>query len=68
MNNPSTPNLVHITNQTTLLPAIQAWEIFLQDQDKSIYTVKAFISDLQLLTSFFAPDKSIRTISNHNFI
>jgi len=66
MNNPSNPNLVHITNLTTLLPAIQAWEIFLQDQDKSIYTVKAFISDLQLFTGFFAPDKSIGTISTND--
>jgi integrase/recombinase XerD len=62
----SNPLSVHINNQTSLLPAIQAWEIYLQDQDKSIYTVKAFINDLQLVASFFPPDKTIGSISTND--
>lgn len=70
MSNSQSSNL-HITQQTQLLPAIQAWEIYLQDQDKSIYTVKAFVSDLQLLASFFPPDKTVGTITTsdlNNFL
>lgn len=65
MSNSSASSL-HITSQTHLLPAIQAWEVYLQDQDKSFYTVKAFVNDLQLLTSFFQPDKSIGSITTND--
>jgi len=57
---------IHITNQTPLLPAIHSWEIFLQDQDKSIYTIKAFINDLQLMSGFFPPDKTVGSFSTND--
>jgi len=66
MSNLSNPTSIHITNQTPVSPAIQAWEINLQDQDKSIYTIKAFINDLQLLTGFFPPDKTIGSFSTND--
>lgn len=56
----------HIQSSTPLNPAIQAWEIYLQDQDKSPFTVKAFINDLQLLASFIPPDKSIGAINTND--
>ncbi|MBW6471526.1 MAG: tyrosine-type recombinase/integrase [Anaerolineaceae bacterium] len=56
----------HIHSSTPLNPAIQAWEIFLQDQDKSPFTVKAFINDLQLLASFIPPDKAIGSITTND--
>jgi len=56
----------HIQSSTPLNPAIQAWEIYLQDQDKSPFTVKAFINDLQLLASFIPPDKSIGSITTND--
>jgi len=46
----------HIQSSTPLNPSIQAWEIFLQDQNKSPFTVKAFVNDLQLLANFIPPD------------
>lgn len=49
----------HITSSTLLNPAIQAWESYLYDKGSSPYTVKAFTSDMRLLTKFFPPDKSI---------
>ncbi len=70
MSNPQSSDL-HITQQTQLLPAIQAWEMYLQDQDKSIYTVKAFVNDLQLMASFFPPDKTIGAVTTsdlNNFL
>lgn len=56
----------HILSSTPLNPAIQAWEIFLQDQDKSPFTVKAFINDLQLLASFIPPDKAVGSITTND--
>ncbi len=66
MSEQSSSTAIHISNQTPLLPAIKAWEIFLQDQDKSPYTVKAFINDLQLLANFFQPDRSIGSITTND--
>lgn len=56
----------HIHSTTPLIPAIQAWEIYLQDQDKSPFTVKAFLNDMQLLLSFLAPDKTIGSITTND--
>lgn len=56
----------HIDSSTPLNPAIQAWEVYLQDQDRSIYTVKSFVSDLQLFASRIAPDKAIGSISTND--
>ena len=65
-----TPDL-HITTQTPLLPTIGSWELFLLDQGKSPYTVKAFMGDLQLLAGFLPPDKTVGTVTTkdlNNFL
>lgn len=54
---------LHITPSTTIAPAISAYEYYLNDQGKSTHTVKAFLSDLQLLQKYFAPDKTIDSIT-----
>ncbi len=54
---------IHITSDTTFLPAIRSWEIFLVDQGRSRFTIKAFIGDLNLFSSFFAPDITIGSIT-----
>ena len=62
---------LHITPSTTIAPAISAYEYYLSDQGRSSHTVKAFLSDLQLLQKYFAPDKtldSITTIDLNNFL
>jgi site-specific recombinase XerD len=48
-----------ITSRTPLVPAIKAWESFLYDQGRSPNTVKAFLSDVRLLTGFLPPDRSV---------
>jgi len=58
--------VLHITSQTPLLPAIRSWELYLQDQGKSPYTIKAFLGDLQLLANYLPPDKSIGSISTRD--
>jgi site-specific recombinase XerD len=65
------PTTAHITPQTPLSPAIRAWEIYLQDQGRSIYTIKAFLGDLQLLTAFLPADRNLGTVSTtdlNNFL
>ena len=61
----------HITPQTNLVPAINAWHLYLEDQGNSPHTIKAFTGDLQLLAAYLAPDRQIGTISTvdlNNFL
>ncbi|HEY3311423.1 MAG TPA: tyrosine-type recombinase/integrase [Anaerolineales bacterium] len=60
----STTNVTaHITASTTIMPAVTAYELYLNDQGRSSYTIKAFLSDLRLMASYFAPDKSVASIT-----
>lgn len=53
----------HITLETRLTPAIQAWQMYLADQGRSHFTIKAFIGDLNLLAGYFPPDTTIGSIT-----
>ncbi len=53
----------HLTEDTYLQPAILAWKIYLKDQGRSPYTIKAFVADLKLLDTFLPPDKTIGEIT-----
>jgi integrase/recombinase XerD len=55
-----------VTPQTPLAPAIRSWESFLNDQGRSPNTVKAFLSDVQLLTRFLPPDRTISAVTTHD--
>lgn len=59
-------NMLHIDKETSLQPTIQAWLVYLRDQNKSIYTVKAFEGDLKLLSGFLPADKAIGAITTHD--
>ncbi|HET7143624.1 MAG TPA: tyrosine-type recombinase/integrase, partial [Anaerolineales bacterium] len=43
--------------------AITGWEMFMYDQGRSSNTVKAFLSDVRLLTRFLAPDQAIGAVT-----
>ena len=53
----------HLTENSLLQPAIQAWKFFLNDQGRSPYTVKAFVADLNLLDQFLPPDQALGDIT-----
>jgi site-specific recombinase XerD len=53
----------HISANTTIMPAVNAYEIYLNDQGRSPYTVKAFLSDLRLMASYFAPDRALGAVT-----
>ena len=55
--------VAHIHPDTPLLPAISSWELFLQDQGRSIYTIKAFKGDLNLLASYLPPGRGVGSIT-----
>ena len=51
-----------INADTTFPAVIRAWEGYLTDQKKSIYTIKAFKGDMQLFASYFPPDKTVGSV------
>ena len=61
--NPSTLDTARITPKTPLIPAIKAWELYLNDKGRSPNTVKAFLSDVRLLTQFMPPDRPLDGIT-----
>jgi site-specific recombinase XerD len=69
--NPATSNVLtsaHITSHSLLTPTVKVWRIFLEDQGVSTHTVKAFISDLNLLATYVPPDRSLGEISTSELI
>ena len=61
-------NNIGVSNQfinadTTFPAVIRTWEGYLVDQNKSIYTIKAFKGDIQLFASYFSPDKTVGSVT-----
>lgn len=56
----------HITPATPLLPALRAWELYLADQGRSKYTIKAFLGDVQLLANYLPPDRALGNITTRD--
>lgn len=54
---------LHITENTALSSTIGSWEIYLKDQGKSPYTIKAFLGDLNLFINHLPPERSIGSIT-----
>ncbi len=61
-----TENSAHLTAQTFLPPTIQAWERYLTDQGSSPNTIKAFLSDIRILTEFLPPDRALGAITTED--
>lgn len=61
-----TENSAHLTAQMPLAPTIQAWESFLNDQGRSPNTVKAFLSDVRILTQYLPPDRTLGAITTED--
>lgn len=53
----------HITSDSLLIPTINAWRIYLNDQGNSVHTVKAFTADLRLLAAYLPPDRPLGEIT-----
>ena len=55
-----------INAQTPLSLALPSWKMFLEDQGSSIHTIKAFLGDMNLLTSYLPPDQKIGAITTRD--
>lgn len=60
---PPSSTSAHLTPQVPLGTAIKAWELYLYDQGRSPNTVKAFLSDVNLLAGFLPPDRQIGAVT-----
>jgi integrase/recombinase XerD len=60
---PTETTSAHITAKSLLIPTINAWRIYLDDQGNSTHTVKAFTADLRLLASYLPPDRPLGDIT-----
>ena len=56
----------HITPVTTLIPAINGWKYYMDDQKRSIHTIKAFGADVLLLAEYLPADKTVGNISTED--
>ena len=59
-----TMDIAHISSQTTIPTAMKFWKMYLEDQGKSTFTIKAFMGDLRLLSKFLPPDAVIGDITH----
>ena len=57
---------IHIDQNSPLPVAIHLWESYLQDQDRSDFTIKAFLGDIRLLQKFLPTDINIGAISTND--
>ena len=53
----------HLTQNTSLISAIHSWEGFLADKGRSPNTIKAFLSDVRLLTTFLPEDITLGKVT-----
>src|SRR5512138_1585424 len=56
----------HLTAQTPLSSAINSWQAYLADKGRSPNTIKAFLSDVRLLTTFLPESVAIGKISTQD--
>jgi site-specific recombinase XerD len=63
---PETKLTSHLTAQTPLTVAINSWQAFLADKGRSPNTIKAFLSDVRLLTTYLPEDVTIGKISTQD--
>jgi integrase/recombinase XerD len=56
----------HLNQNTSLAAAIKAWESYLADQGRSPNTIKAFLSDVRLLTSFLPDDVTLAKVTTND--
>ena len=53
----------HLNQNTSLASAIHSWESYLADQGRSPNTIKAFLSDVRLLTTFLPEDTTLGKVT-----
>ena len=57
---------IHIDSQSSILAALNIWEVYLLDQGRSEYTIKSFRGDIRLLTKFLPPDATVGDVTTND--
>ena len=60
---PENKATAHLNQNTSLASAVNSWAMYLADQGRSPNTIKAFLSDVRLLTTFLPEDVTIGKIT-----
>jgi integrase/recombinase XerD len=63
---PETKLTSHLTAQTPLPDAINSWQAYLADKGRSPNTIKAFLSDVRLLTTYLPEDVAVGKIGTQD--
>lgn len=58
----------HIDQKSTFPVAVRYWEIYLRDQGRSDFTIKAFLGDLKLLQIFLPTDAVVGSITTNDLV
>lgn len=65
--NPNEEDTNSAVDENSLLqPAVQAWKVYLRDQGRSRFTLKAFSGDLSLLEQFLPVDYRLKQITQRD--
>jgi site-specific recombinase XerD len=56
----------HIDSKSTIPVAVRYWEIYLRDQGRSDFTIKAFLGDIKLLQKFLPTDAVVGSITSND--
>ena len=55
--------ILPVTQETPLLPALQAWQRYLENEGYSPHTIRAFMSDLRLLARYLGPNTPVGRVA-----
>jgi len=64
--NAANSQTAHIDQHASIPAAAKIWELYLQDQGRSLFTVKSFRGDLRLLAKFLPADVSVGSITTND--
>ncbi len=51
-----------VTAETPIAPTLGVWEKYLEEEGRSPYTIRGFVSDLRLLATFLSPERPVGQI------
>lgn len=66
MPNDADNSTAHLTSSNSLTQAMENWKLYLQDQGRTNFTIKAFLGDMNLLINYLPPDQTLGSITTND--
>ncbi|MBM3138571.1 MAG: hypothetical protein FJZ98_10340 [Chloroflexi bacterium] len=63
---PDTQAVFHLDQHSSIPSALKIWEVYLKDQNRSDFTIKAFLGDIRLMQKFLSPDVEIGQVTTND--